>query len=404
MGRSKQRSLQLKQRNKDKKSSDEGQNQLAILPPEIISDILSRPPIESILRCRSVCKSWNTLIKNPSFTEIQLNRTRTLPCQAILQLRYGNTLLLLNFQNRTIKKIPFKQMKLPAHMEFKLSGSLVISSCNGLLCIAPKMKIDPVLVCNPMTRECLALPSSELKMRYTSHQLGFHYDPSSSRYKVIREYKYRENEVSRFQILSIGDSSWRELASPQYVLDCVFRAAVYWNGAFHWKIQEEDHRRGNNCILSFDLGEEAFFTIPYICQENPGPSNYEIRAFGGNLNLVDRSNLQLMRMWKVAGNKVQGFSICLQREFRVCVPRRLVSGYDFICQPDEDNYLLHVFGWEPGVNRWSLVNFAPGGEQFFKVWEIPGLPAYFRIICYKPSFVSPIAAASQVGSSRALLH
>ncbi|TQE04171.1 hypothetical protein C1H46_010165 [Malus baccata] len=45
------------------------------LPKEIVHDILLRPPPKALIRCTSVSKPWNSMIRNPSFIRIHLSRT-----------------------------------------------------------------------------------------------------------------------------------------------------------------------------------------------------------------------------------------------------------------------------------------------------------------------------------------
>jgi len=42
----------------------------ATLPDKLITEILSRLPVKSLIQMKSVCKSWKTLISNPSFIKI----------------------------------------------------------------------------------------------------------------------------------------------------------------------------------------------------------------------------------------------------------------------------------------------------------------------------------------------
>lgn len=46
-----------------------------LLPPEIISNILSRLPLDSVLRCKSVYKTWYNSARDPQFVDLQLNQS-----------------------------------------------------------------------------------------------------------------------------------------------------------------------------------------------------------------------------------------------------------------------------------------------------------------------------------------
>uniref|UniRef100_A0A0D9WMC3 F-box domain-containing protein n=1 Tax=Leersia perrieri TaxID=77586 RepID=A0A0D9WMC3_9ORYZ len=43
-----------------------------IIPEEIVEQILLRLPVKSIVRFRSVCKSWQSMIADPRFTRLHL--------------------------------------------------------------------------------------------------------------------------------------------------------------------------------------------------------------------------------------------------------------------------------------------------------------------------------------------
>ncbi|XP_026393955.1 F-box/kelch-repeat protein At3g23880-like [Papaver somniferum] len=45
-----------------------------ILPNDIMLEILTRLPTESVLDCKLVCTTWNNLAHHPSFSRLHLNR------------------------------------------------------------------------------------------------------------------------------------------------------------------------------------------------------------------------------------------------------------------------------------------------------------------------------------------
>ncbi|XP_026423165.1 uncharacterized protein LOC113319093 [Papaver somniferum] len=49
-----------------------------MLPFEIIAEILSRVPAESILECKSVSKPWRNVVQHPSFSQKHLNHINDL--------------------------------------------------------------------------------------------------------------------------------------------------------------------------------------------------------------------------------------------------------------------------------------------------------------------------------------
>lgn len=56
------------------------QNENVFEMEDIITNILSRLPVKSLMICKSVSKYWWRLICSPSFMRMQLNRSQENPC------------------------------------------------------------------------------------------------------------------------------------------------------------------------------------------------------------------------------------------------------------------------------------------------------------------------------------
>ncbi|XP_062170105.1 F-box protein At3g07870-like [Alnus glutinosa] len=364
------------------------QNGAFYLPPEIICEILSRLPIEAILRCKSVCKEWSRLTEDPHFINLQRDRANNQLPRLILQSHYKvslQNLLLLDTERCNIRKIPFKKMQLPSCSKYKLNRFRLVCSCNGLLCIALSDEIDPVIILNPITRESVILPSPERRIRAVSNQIGFHFDPSSGKYKVVRECRSMGNHKHiSIEIITLGESSWRELSAPVPVKFNQGRA-VFWNGAFHWKIEDSDYRSGDKCILGFNISDEKFYTIS--CHVKFGVQNYELLVLGGCLTLVEH-DVHLMKIWKVSGTKSQGFYLSFQCTYDTHVRWNNSLFYSVIWKTSHDSFLLKVTHSDSKARlNQHLVQFFPE-KALYSPLKIPGLPPNFSSVCFKPTLVS----------------
>ncbi|KAA8542574.1 hypothetical protein F0562_023726 [Nyssa sinensis] len=301
------------------------------LPLEIISDILARLPIESIMTCRIVCKSWYSLTEDPDFINLQLSRSNYQPARVILYNYTLNHLLLLDTEEHKNKWIPFQNMLFEGHLVYRH----VMCSCNGLLCIASDFKLDPVFIYNPMTRKHVILPSSDSKLDFQDQKVGLGFDPSTGTYKVVRLYK-DESEASRFEILSLGESSWKELSAP--------------------------HNYDKFSILAFDLIEEKFQIIA-LPKEFPsdGLPYFDFQDLDGYLTFVEHDS-DLMKMWRLTGEKVGDFSLCLERTYDTHVRWNDWLGYGMIGGLNRNDYLLKVWFYE-GLHRKTHVTqvFSPNG-------------------------------------------
>ncbi|EYU21162.1 hypothetical protein MIMGU_mgv1a025863mg [Erythranthe guttata] len=115
------------------------------LPNEIIEIILLHLPIKSLLRFKSVSKSWNSIISNPVF--------------AHTHLQFSNSPNLFLIKNRSFQGA-FSLLKLEAqkfHREAVLSGpygwNTVLCHCNGVLLLTDSyFKPTCYALWNPSTR------------------------------------------------------------------------------------------------------------------------------------------------------------------------------------------------------------------------------------------------------------
>ena len=134
-----------------------------LLLQEIIVEILLRLPVESLLRCKSVCKSWYSLISGQYFinshVKLWTNRHR------YERHQYGHP--------RLIFIVSHKQ-----RLSHKDSRFRLISSCNGLFCIVDK---DTLTIYNPSTRIHKRLPFSG----FLFVDYAFGYDDSTDDYKFV---------------------------------------------------------------------------------------------------------------------------------------------------------------------------------------------------------------------------
>ncbi|KAK1365212.1 hypothetical protein POM88_040773 [Heracleum sosnowskyi] len=106
------------------------------LPSEIlIEEILMRLPVKHLVRCRSVCKSWNSLFSDPDFIESHLYQNPNddylvfnTHCQssgASDHYYYLSIISLVNLSETRIDKFPYPRLSKSVHL---------VGSINGLGC------------------------------------------------------------------------------------------------------------------------------------------------------------------------------------------------------------------------------------------------------------------------------
>ncbi|KAK9277830.1 hypothetical protein L1049_027386 [Liquidambar formosana] len=356
------------------------------LPLDIIAEILSRLPIEDILRCRSVCKTWYGLTKHRHFFNLQLSQTFYQAPRVILIPKSQNSVFLLDAKQNKVREISLENMN-----RWNLS---IMGSCNGLLCMALDIFPNPVVVCNPITKEHMVLPESATDFHFFDHHVGLGYDPWTKNYKAVRVYT-GTSEFCQFYVITLGESSWRQLHAPYRVLCGGTEGPVYCEGALYWIIDRVFHI-GNEYILTFDLRDEKFRTISF--PPNMRMPRYNPDWYDGNLQLLNlagcitlvQDECRLMHVWRVTGNGDSGFSV-LHYTCDMCVRWNVFSRPVLIGMLSQDSFLLEVskFGmhWER-----DLVQYFPQRKQYSNL-QIHGLPVWFRSSCFKPNLVSPVDAS-----------
>nr|GEV14946.1 hypothetical protein [Tanacetum cinerariifolium] len=146
---------------------------------DITEEVLLRLTVKDILRCKSVCKSWYSLISIPSFIKLHLKHVCKKEDKTNKQLGIRRIAMTRRF---VIKKgfccsIP---------EEWASYHSLIIQgSSNGLVCISSygyRLSLT-----NPSTREFRKLhkPPIHPKDVSYSHRYGFGYDSSSDDHKLV---------------------------------------------------------------------------------------------------------------------------------------------------------------------------------------------------------------------------
>ncbi|OVA03516.1 F-box domain [Macleaya cordata] len=317
------------------------------LPEEIMLNILSRLPVESVLECRLVCKTWSNLPlldDNTYFADMHLRRHHRgllLPHHDQQQhldhhhdhddeYQYhhhnhsnsaatasSNKMSFL-FQHYKFYYVEYdendeqsfqklgRRIKLPSPRNF----GTPVGSCNGLICLSKRYSKstffvdDPVYICNPITREYVTLPRccvmSHGNYRNVRLVHGFGYHPFTNEYKVVRIYYCRNQRpvVGHVQVYTLGSGSgWRNKGETTHILQLTFRSnGALFNGALHWLSHESN-------IVAFDLAAEEFHLLPTPPFSYPKWSNDStLWMLGGSLCLLHETSYFSSDIWLLKKN------------------------------------------------------------------------------------------------------
>ncbi|KAL3729329.1 hypothetical protein ACJRO7_026438 [Eucalyptus globulus] len=265
------------------------------LPTEIISNILSRLPVKTLLRIRSVSKGWRSIIDHRSFADLVL--AQSLRCSDVTSLiaivgnieptHFGCRFFSLDHQ--TGFAVPLGQLD-----QTIISTGQDWQSVNGLICYDIG---DLTYLCNISTREVRALPPAGPDFPVHLHR-GMHsfsalgFDPVTRRYKVMKTWvsnnlNHAGEVITANKILTLGTDSWRKIGSGPIDFPC--GGSVCINGSIHFLTLD---LMSNKIIVAFDVETEKFRTLALPDGAPNQVHKMKLIAFGGCLTVLDYEHLE----------------------------------------------------------------------------------------------------------------
>ncbi|GKB01307.1 putative F-box domain-containing protein [Tanacetum coccineum] len=314
-------------------------------------EILLRLDAEDLLRCKSVCKSWYSLISSPYFVKAHLKHA----CNNNREL--GHFRIQLNW------KMCFVNM--------------MVGSSNGLVCISPYLA--EFLVTNPSTREVKQLPTLPYRNR-SKLCWGFGYDSSTDDYKLVVGAN-QDSHLMRFQVLSLKSNQWKFLGELNYDYYCRHGPGFLYNGALHW-FMDDPNNSMNKVILAFDLSLEKFKEIPppddttYVCDYRTKLGIFEECLCVFRIAFSFNENDTYLPTWVMKNYNVkQSWELIPcdyeKNEVVAATPAYMVD-YDISC------------------NSWRLCDDAKGNiDLSWRCWDNIGAPIFVKslvspYLCGKP--------------------
>ncbi|KAM5583958.1 F-box protein CPR1-like [Rosa sericea] len=229
---------------------------------DIIVEILSKLPVKSLLRCRSVCKSWRALISRSYFVKKHLNHAingidNSTNCTIRLLFLHNKNFLehhpesmLVDSLKDFVGHTASKELDIPGILE------VIVGSCNGLICL--KAGCGGVFLWNPCTGDASKLPEQTVSdANWGDMFFGFGYDSTTEDYKVI----LGGTTTTKMEVFTLKKGSWRNVGNLK---DYGKISGQGWlsNGALHWiEKGRDDQYSSTSRIILFNLAEEKFLEM-----------------------------------------------------------------------------------------------------------------------------------------------
>ncbi|CAO2207119.1 unnamed protein product [Urochloa humidicola] len=258
------------------------------VPADLFVNILQRLPPCPRRRLRLVCRHWRNVIddrmpERPPRAKILafINRNVRSKNAAPVFARVDERCHAFVFDELPKARAGGRYLNLRGGVGN--SGSSMVGTCNGLLCL--RRRHGDVVVANPATGEKVAVPPPpSTDDSYTSAaSYSFVYHPATGLYKVVQVPCADGGAFYAVNVFTLGDVSWREVPVPCGSSWLLSFGLVSIHGAVYWVSKD-------GCsVMSFDLGDErlAFVaTLPVRVREGTDISSHLTADVRGRLGLA----------------------------------------------------------------------------------------------------------------------
>ncbi|KQJ96117.1 F-box protein At3g07870 [Brachypodium distachyon] len=238
---------------------------------DTLVEILRRLSPASSRRCRLVCRYWRATIDE---------RTKSLlPQSDAKTLLVGDGSAHVLGDGWSLKRV----MASPRSRRMNVVGTR-----NGLLCLCDDSKPGgAILLANPSTGEKLALPlltRADISSSDSWHRAySFAHHERTGRHTVVHvPFCCWAWEFPRLQVFTLGEASWRDVATPAINVGCRLGAGVVSvdGGATYWVAQ------GSGRIVSLDLEDERVTSVSAPRIPAGFRSSFELVGVHGRLGVT----------------------------------------------------------------------------------------------------------------------
>ncbi|KAL7081402.1 hypothetical protein ACP275_14G037700 [Erythranthe tilingii] len=198
------------------------------LPFDILEIILLKSPsVKSLLRFKTVCKSWNTIISDPVFVRKHLEKSKNSPNNNNLFLStYKNSIQRFSLFNFEGPRIHAERVEENIHYIY----DVILCECNGVLLLKESRRYTRKhALWNPSTRNVMYFegpPTFRLYELVKDH--GVCYDAITDDFKVVFVYEMK------YAIYSCNNRSWTEKKTHLEIGNYGSYGGIFVDGAIYW--------------------------------------------------------------------------------------------------------------------------------------------------------------------------
>ncbi|GLT36879.1 hypothetical protein SLA2020_112260 [Shorea laevis] len=227
--------------------------------PELVTDILLRLPVKSLLRFRCLSTSHCSEIDSADFVKSHLNRS--IQTKIRQKLIVWDSKSIMNFYCADFDDDLKSAFLLSNPLKSPHWGAMVCASYFGLILLS--FSHNNLVLWNPFTRRYKRLPLCPVQTLSGFREFvnfGLGYDSAVDDYKVVTISEFYDSNHVVFQawVFSLKSNSWRRSQNVENrftaFVGCFAHGALYW---------ECDYK-----FVGFDLANEVFFDLPPFLRWN----------------------------------------------------------------------------------------------------------------------------------------
>ncbi|XP_058758216.1 F-box/kelch-repeat protein At3g23880-like [Vicia villosa] len=330
-------------------------------PSEHVDGVLSFLPVKSVIRFRCVSKTLNSLISDPSFVKLHLNRSAQNEYTSNLYTSGKGIPSPPSHFSRRRESIPITY-KFPEDPSYKLKDTdYIVGFCNGLLCLYGHcLNHDDTIsetwlrIWNPATRTISEKLSRSGKV-YSPTNLKFGYDNSTNTYKVL----YFCPGKKKVRVLTLGNNVWRKIqnfpVNHDFSLDLVdMRGRVVWLAIHNHFLSIYDCKSitiEQFVIISLDLSTETHIQLRPPCGLNEVPIVVpKLSVLNDCLCFAHDFKQTHFVLWQM---KEFGVEESWSQFFKICY-QDILEDYDF---NNESNFRLSPLYYSEKDDALFLMNY-----------------------------------------------
>ncbi|KAK4798763.1 hypothetical protein SAY86_031089 [Trapa natans] len=352
------------------------------IPQDILTEILLRLPVKSLVRFRSVSGSWNSLITSQRFVTLHLKRS----------VESGNSFILhrnclMSFSGKhhwhnsnTVYSDDVESLTKGHAVDFPMDKKYCnyrdVGACNGLICFSHHSAVDStnspehIVLWNPSIRTCFLVPSWRLSSEWENYicTFGFGFDSYSNQFKVVKlSYSALQilhcSSAPKVEIFVLGTNEWRTVNTYVPFVIQKHSSRVYIHGAVHWIGQRSSDQA--RVIVVFDVHEEVFreFEIPSGIVQRGAELALRVyrdslclsKILSGDLSIWVMKEYGVKESWtkKLSIHNIDSRGFNLLLGFRKCGRMLFVKDFKNLVSydPEEENCTVidHIQWWPPVV-------------------------------------------------------